>query len=153
MRLWKYLKQTHGGYEKNLMAKFFLLAIFALLPLPTIAQPAVYYCNIFTQLPGAPESPVFRFEVEGAQAILTYSYRVRPTEEPQDFIVLLDVLNDSERSLVLGSMTEGNEQQSPRYDVWVLDKNNMQLSSEVTRVMDANIGRLEQRTGTCVVQD
>ena len=65
---------------------------------------------------------------------------------------MLDVLNDSNRSLVLGALTEGNEQHSPRYDVWVLDKNNMHLSSEVTHPVDDPARRLEQRTGTCIIE-
>ena len=135
------------------MTRFILLVFFTLLSLQAIARPVIYYCNIFTQLPGAPESPVFRFEVDGARATLTYSYRARPTEKPQYFSIPLDVLNDSDRSLVLGSLTEGDEKHSPRYEVWVLDKNSMQLNSEVTRATDANIGRLEQRSGTCIIQD
>ena len=135
------------------MTRFFLQATLALLSLQAFAQPVIYYCNIFTQLPGAPESPVFRFEVDGAQATLTYTYRARPTDQPQDFSIQLDVLNNSERSLVLGSLTEGDEGHSPRYDVWVIDKNNMQLSSEVTRSTDATVGRLEQRSGNCIIKD
>jgi len=135
------------------MNNFFLLVTLALLSLKAVAQPVIYYCDIFTQLPGAPESPVFRFEVDGAQATLTYTYQARPTDKPQNFNIVLDVLNDSKRSLVLGSLTEGDEQHSPRYDVWVLDKNNMQLSSEVTRATDANIGRVERRSGTCIIKD
>jgi hypothetical protein len=102
-------------------------------------------------LPGAPQSPVFRFEVDGAKAILTYTYRAQPTGKPQDFELHLQVLNDSERSLVLGMLTEGNEERAPRYDVWVLDKHNMHLISEVTRATDADTGRLEQRSGTCII--
>jgi hypothetical protein len=134
------------------MTKVLLLLTFALLSLHAVAKPVIYYCNILTQLPGAPESPVFRFEVDGANAILTYIYRVRPAEKPQDFELLLDVLNDSDRSLVLGMLTEGNEERAPRYDVWVLDKNNMNLSSEVTRATDTDTGRLAQRSGTCVIE-
>lgn len=133
------------------MPRVFLLLTFALLSLQAIAEPVIYYCNILTQLPGAPQSPVFRFEVDGTKAILTYTYRARPTEKPQNFELLLQVLNDSERSLVLGMLTDGNEEHAPRYDVWVLDKHNMHLSSEVTRASDANTGRLEQRSGTCIV--
>jgi hypothetical protein len=135
------------------MGRRILLIALTLLPLQAYAQPVIYLCNIFTQLPGAPESPIFRFEVEGDRAILTYTFRARPTEQPLDFKLPLDVLNDSERSLVLGALTEGDEQHSPRYDVWVLDKKNMLLSSEVTRATDANPGRMEQRTGTCIIEN
>ena len=135
------------------MTRFLLHVTFALFSLRAFAQPVIYYCNIFTQLPGAPESPVFRFEVDGARATLFYTYRARPTDKPQDFSIQLKVLNDSDRSLVLGSLTEGDETHAPRYDVWVLDKKNMHLSSEVTRATDDNIGRLEQRSGTCIVKD
>ncbi|MEZ5570995.1 MAG: hypothetical protein R3E64_03140 [Halioglobus sp.] len=131
------------------MNKVLSLLACALLPLQAIAEPVIYYCNIFTQLPGAPDSPVFRFEVEGSNAILTYTYRARPGEEPQNFKLLLQVLNDSDRSLVLGKLTEGNEQRAPRYDVWVLDKQNMHLRSEVTRATDQ--GRQQQRSGTCII--
>ena len=134
------------------MTKVFLLIIFALLSLQAAARPVVYYCNILTQLPGAPESPVFQFEVDGVNAILTYTYRARPAEKPQNFELRLDVLNDSDRSLVLGMLTEGKEERAPRYDVWVLDKSNMLLSSEVTRATDADTGRLEQRSGNCVIE-
>ena len=118
-----------------------------------MAQTVVYSCTVFTQLPGTPQSPIFRFEVEGEYAMLTYSYRVNPGAETREFAVKLDVLNDSQRSLVLGSLTEGNEQHAPRYDVWVLDKRDMYLSSEVTRANDTNMGRSERRSGTCVIQD
>jgi hypothetical protein len=130
-----------------------LLAILALLALPAFARPATYYCYIYTRLPGAPESPVFRFEVDGARATLTYTYRARATGKPQDVSIPVDVLNDSERSLVLGSLTEGDDEHPPRYDVWVLDKSNMQLSADVTRATDADIGRLEQRSGACMVKE
>ncbi len=135
------------------MNRIIPLLLLSLLALRADASPAVYYCNILTQLPGAPDSPVFRFAVDGATAILTYSYRARPTEPPQHFELALDVLNDSQRSLVLGRLTEGNDERAPRYDVWVLDKNNMYLHSEVTHASDKHIGRLEQRSGTCVYAD
>lgn len=131
-----------------------LLATLPLLcALPVVAQPVVYFCTLFTQLPGAPESPIFRFEVEREHATLTYTYRVNPAAEPRKFALELDVLNDSARSLVLGSLTEGNDKHAPRYDVWVLDKRDMYLSSEVTRANDVNRGRSERRSGTCVIQD
>jgi hypothetical protein len=133
------------------MTKVFLQLAVALLSLQAVAEPVVYYCNILTQLPGAPESPVFRFEVDGPKATLSYTYRARPTEPPKNFELLLDVLNDSERSLILGMLTEGNEERAPRYDVWVLDKHNMYLSSEITRATEDNKGRLEQRSGTCII--
>ena len=118
----------------------------------TWAAPATYYCNIYTGLPGAPESSVFRFTVNGSNAVLSYMYRARPDQEPEKFEILLDVLNDSSRSLVLGALTEGDEEHSPRYDVWVLDKENMHLSSEVTHPRDELTRRFEQRTGTCIVE-
>jgi hypothetical protein len=133
--------------------KRLLPTLLLLCSLPVVAQPAVYFCTIFTQLPDAPESPIFRFEVEGEHATLTYTYRVSPAADAREFFLELDVLNDSERSLVLGSLTEGNEQHAPRYDVWVLDKRDMYLSSEVTRANDANMGRSARRSGTCVIED
>jgi hypothetical protein len=116
------------------------------------AETVTYYCNIYTHLRGGPESSVFRFDVNDSLAVLSYTYRARPDQKPEKFEILLDVLNDSNRSLVLGALTEGNEQHSPRYDVWVLDKNNMHLSSEVTRPSDEPGGRFEQRTGTCIIE-
>lgn len=135
------------------MTRLFLLAILALTALPSLAGPVIYHCYIYTRLPGAEESAVFRFEVEGARATLTYTYRVKPDDEPQERQLQLDVLNNSGRSLVLGFLTEGDQERAPRYDVWVLDKNNMQLSAETTRADEANFGRLEQRSGLCVVSD
>ena len=134
------------------MTKFFLLTVLTLIAAPSMAQPVVYYCYLYTRLPGAEESPVFRFEVDGARATLNYTLRLRPTDEPQYKQIELEVLNDSERSLVLGRLTEGDQERAPRYDVWVLDKNNMQLSAESTRATDANFGRLEQRPGFCVIE-
>ena len=69
------------------------------------AETVTYYCNIYTQLRGGPESSVFRFTVNDSHATLSYTYRARPDEEPKKFEVLLDVLNDSNRSLVLGALT------------------------------------------------
>ena len=116
------------------------------------ADPVTYYCNIYTNLRGGPESSVFRFDVNDSHAVLSYTYRARPDQKPKRFEIILDVLNESNRSLVLGALTEGNEQHSPRYDVWVLDKNNMHLSSEVTRPSDVPGGRLDQRIGNCIVE-
>jgi len=130
-----------------------ILLAFTVLSLQAVAEPVIYYCTLLTRLPGAEESPVFRFEVDGATAVLTYTFRPRPEETPQDFELHLRVLNDSERSLVLGMLTEGNEQHPPRYDVWVLDKHDMHLSSEVTRASEAGTSRLELRSGTCVIQE
>lgn len=135
------------------MKRLLLLTICALMVLPAFARPVIYYCYIYTRLPGAEESPVFRFEVDGDQASLTYTYRVRPTDKPQDRHTELDVLNNSDRSLVLGFLTEGDQERAPRYDVWVLDKQNMLLSAETTRTTDANPGRLEQRSGACIVKN
>jgi hypothetical protein len=130
--------------------RYQLLAVCVLFTGYVRAEPVTYYCNIYTHLRGGPESSVFRFEVNDSHAVLSYTYRVGPDQKPEKFEVLLDVLNDSNRSLVLGALTEGNEQHAPRYDVWVLDKNNMHLSSEVTRSSDVPGGRIEQRTGAMV---
>ena len=133
------------------MTKYLLLAACIFFAGYAQAEPVTYYCNIYTNLRGGPESSVFRFTVNDSHATLSYTYRARPDENPKKFEVLLDVLNDSNRSLVLGALTEGNEKHAPRYDVWVLDKNNMHLSSEVTHPGDVPTGRLEQRTGTCII--
>lgn len=128
-------------------------ALFTLIALPASAQAANYSCYIYTQLPGAQESPVFQFAVDGADATLTYTYRLRPTDEPTHKRIELEVLNNSKRSLVMGFLTEGTEAIAPRYDVWVLDKNNMLLSAETTRATDAYVGRREQRSGVCIAED
>ena len=134
------------------MTKHLLLAVCILFTGYSQAEPATYYCNIYTKLRGGPESSVFRFVVNGSHAVLSYTYRVQPDQKPEKFEILLDVLNNSNRSLVLGALTEGTEKHSPRYDVWVLDKNNMHLSSEVTHPNDVPGGRIEQRTGTCIIE-
>ena len=132
------------------MTRLFVLALAALMTLPASARPVVYDCFLYTRLPGAEESPLFRFTVDGAEATLTYNLRLRPTDEPQHKQLDLEVLNNSERSLVLGFLTEGTEENAPRYDVWVLDKDKMLLSAETTRATDAHIGRREQRSGVCI---
>jgi len=133
------------------MERYLLLVFLILFNAPAQAQPTVYYCNLFTQLTGARDNPVFRFEVNGSRALLSYTYRPGSDEEPREVEIQLDVLNDSDRSLVLGALTEGNDDRAPRYDVWVLDKKNMQLISELNRPSDEHHGRLEQRSGTCII--
>jgi hypothetical protein len=43
--------------------------------LQAIAKLMIYYCSNFTQLPGVPGSPVYRFEVDGTIAILSCTDR------------------------------------------------------------------------------
>lgn len=135
------------------MTRSLLLATCILFVPTALAEPSVYICYVYTQQRGAPESPVFRFTVEGTHATLSYTYRPNPDQAPQQFEIPLQVLNNSERSLVLGSLTEGDKEQAPRYDVWVLDKKNLLLSSEITRPGDASNPGLEQRTGNCRVEN
>lgn len=134
------------------MNRYLVLVFLILLNMPVKAQQTTYYCTLFTQLTGARENPVFRFVVNGSKALLSYNYRPGAEEEPQEFEIPLDVLNDSSRSLVLGALTEGNAERAPRYDVWVLDKNNMQLISEINRSSDQQHGRLERKSGTCLIE-
>jgi hypothetical protein len=135
------------------MIKYLLAAAAFLYGAYVNAQPVAYQCYIYTQLEDGPESSVFRFIVEGSHATLSYTFRANPDQAPKHFEIPLEVLNNSGRSLVLGALTEGDDVHAPRYDVWVLDKNNMHLSSEVTHATDDRSRRLEQRSGTCIVEE
>jgi hypothetical protein len=135
------------------MIKYLLMAANLLFVALVNAQPVSYECYIHTQQQGEWVSSAFRFTVEGSQATLSYTFRANPDQAPKHFDIPLAVLNNSKRSLVLGALTEGDEAHAPRYDVWVLDKNNMHLSAEVTHATDTRSGRLEQRSGSCIVED